>query len=244
MSVTSESVSIQNPVPSELVEKIPAVEQRGKVPYLKADMVHDVFSSGRETTEGQAVMGKMMIGGKSVEDFKTLSVDELKASGRPAGYAIGFATEPTMPGQNLGRNLFEEGTMILTSSVVVDGGVSYVGVDKDGVFLLQVAEGKSRDVFLQSMRDQFAKVGNQEDGFVVKTDLNDEANARKWDSGVFKIVPIAPEKVSPIIQAASQESLKAPYISPKDMEISSKKNNRQEDQPVVPEPEKLSDISF
>lgn len=241
IKVMEDTTEIQNPIPSEFTDKVPATEQRGKVRFLKADIVSEDFKRIEQPTEGQVVMAMMMVD-LPKEELKTASHKELETKARPAGYAIGFAKEPVVHGENLGKNLLDSGMIMFTSTVESNGKTSFVGVDKDGVFLVQEGPKKTEDEFLQSMRTRLDSVGDQEDNFVVNTDSSEQANARHWGSEFVTIVSLAEENAANALKLASEESLKAPFISSKDAErMKPKATTSEEPQPA---PVKLDEVSF
>lgn len=243
------TIDIQNPIPQECVGTVPGVEQRGKVAFMKGDIVHDAIADyGKNITDGQLVMAKMMVDLKGVEDPGVLNTDQLKKRARPAGYAIGFAEEPKRQGEYLGRSLFDRGMMVFTSAVEHNGNTAFVGVDREGVFLIQAGSKIKNDIFLQLMRDQFDRVGDQEENFIVTTSTFDGSNARFWCSEYFaeesiSVVPVGQELTPQLLRVVSEESLRAPLITSKDAELARKKFN-QTGKETAPTPVRLSEIDF
>lgn len=239
-------VSIQEDqaIPQQYEAKIPKTEQMGKVSYLKADIVHEAMNYGKNPTDGQVIMSKMLVDYKDL-DPKSYSVAELKDMARPAGYAIAFAREPKMQGEDLGRNLFDKGMVVFSTALEHQGKTSFVAADKDGLFFIQKAEGRTDDQFFGAMREKFDQIGDQEERGAVKTNTDDEANARHWSTEMVKIVPIEPELAPDVLKLASEESLKDPFISEEDAKVARERFNKTEEKSTVSKPTiNLKDIKF
>lgn len=240
----SDTVDANNPIPQELVNLVPKVEQRGKVVFSKADMVHEAIRYGKSLTEGQMTMAKMMVDLKGIEEPRDLGSDKLKDKARPAGYAIGFA-KAQENNETLDRNLFDKGMMVFTSTVENNDKTAFVGVDKEGAFLIQAGPKSEGDGFLKLMRDKIDQVGDQEENFIVKTGTGDEANARLWNSDYVSVVPLEPESMPQAIKLASEESLKAPFISSEDARLTSERLNKKNESVVATKATvKLSEVDF
>ena len=240
----SDTIDANNPIPQDVVDLVPKVEQRGKVNFSKGYVLQEIIGYGKTPTDGQVTMAKMMVDLKDVEDPRDLKIEELAKRARPVGYAIGFAEVNSHTG--IGKNLADGGMMVFTSTVENDGKTAFVGMDKDGAFLIQAGPKSEGDNFLKLMRDEFDQVGEQEENFIVKTKTKEGANARLWNSEYFTVAPLDTELIPQALKLASEESLKAPFISSEDAKLATERHKKTEQQePIASKPAiKLSEVDF
>lgn len=142
---------------------------------------------------------------------------------RPAGFALAVMGLGTPD-----KKLFEEGAMVLTSGVLIDGVLGYVAADKDGVFVIQPGTVQPKDrrlkpvwltddelrLGMRSIFDSAGKGGGAEtEGSHVNFRLN-MSHPQKWESTT--VIRLEGERAKTALIEAARESEKAPFISSRD----------------------------
>jgi hypothetical protein len=194
------------------------VDQRGSIDYLKRDAAEMVLKAGyengrlqeKEITEGIKLMAKMLVKEKGG-----------KLEPRPAGFAIGFTREPR-DGETASQLLYREGHIVLTGAVEIDGESQYVGIDKQGPFLIK---GDLLPVFDQ--------IGDQEENMWIKT--SNKPNLREGAPLGLIITPLKENSEGvEIVTKAMVESMQSPFISTADYQKAvPKAESPQVEQPIA-----------
>ncbi len=197
-------------------------EQVGKINYLKIDFALDYLKVGarERNTDGQRAMVTMMA--SPLVDNVT-ETNELKVI--PAGVAIGFKAEAARSStESPYMALMDQGSIVITSPVEYDGKMSYVGANRDGVFLIQPAENTTEKSLHEIMRNKFDSVGDQEDGFLVESPNVEMANPKNWEG--VKILPIEDKLADLAIKTAIEDASKTPFISSADYQKGENKRKK------------------
>lgn len=220
--------ALTDPQAHEVAEKAPIAEGRNGANFMKIDIATDTFKNPG-ATEGQRLMAKMLV--------KAKGDGALEA--RPAGFAIGFTSEPSAIWTSAHKTLVDTGAMVFTAPLLdAKGTTCYVGVDKNGVFIIRPPRKTQNEVFLEGMRNAFNRVGNQETNFISKI-----GSPREWPKEKVAIENVPAKSAELFVQHAASESAKAPFISTADASKSQQLEQQTSEQ-FTSSPKPLGEISF
>ncbi len=189
----------------------PVISRGGAAEYGKKEMAKLVYGGEgviliNNPSEGQMVMARMLAREKPDKSLEARAVGAVMVI-TGTGVRSGIASE---------RDCYDDGATIFTGGIRIDGRLSFIAADKDGVFAVQSSTKDSDFGF--KMRGVFDSVGrgsaSEESDSSVNFRLN-MAHPSNWEGA--KIIRLVDgEDVKNALTLAAKESEKAPFITSKD----------------------------